>query len=172
LKMILQKEKVRLRLLEMADRKMLAELINNKKIWDNVRDSIPFPYFEQDAVSFINAVAESEVSDTFAIEYDGDFCGVIGLVFQKDIYRKSAEIGYWIGEPYWGKGIASLAVGLLTDYGFNRLHLVRIFAGVFEHNFASMRVLQKNGYTKEAVLKKAVIKNGIILDEHRFAKTI
>ena len=91
---------------------------------------------------------------------------------QKDVYRESAEIGYWLGAPYWGKGIATKAVALVTHYGFETLRLNRIFTGVFSFNKASMRVLEKNGFTKEGIFKRAVVKNGITYDEHRYAKWI
>ncbi|MGB5228245.1 MAG: GNAT family protein, partial [Eudoraea sp.] len=84
--------------------------------------------------------------------------------------RKSAEIGYWIGEPYWGKGIATKAIKLITKYGFEDLKLVRIYAGVFEFNMVSMKVLENNGYKKEGVFKKAVFKNSNFFDEHRYFK--
>jgi RimJ/RimL family protein N-acetyltransferase len=84
--------------------------------------------------------------------------------------EKIAEIGYWIGEPYWGKGIAGRAVALITANGFGELNLVRIYAGVFDFNIASMKVLEKNGFQKEGIFRHAVIKNGRICDEHRYYK--
>ncbi len=113
---------------------------------------------------------EENPKQTFAIEYSGQLCGGVGLIIQEDVYRKSAEIGYWVGEPYWGKGIASEAVTQLTEYGFNELNLLRIYAGVFDFNVGSMKVLEKNGFVKEGVFKNAVIKNGRICDEHRYCK--
>ena len=108
---------------------------------------------------------------TFAIEFEGNFCGVIGLIAQTDIYKKTAEIGYWVGEPFWNKGIASNAVKLITDYGLNQLDFIRIHTGIFEYNIGSMRVLLKNGYEKDGIFKNALFKNGQIWDEHRFSKT-
>ena len=107
---------------------------------------------------------------TFAIEYDRKFCGVIGLIGQSDVYKRTAEIGYWLGEPYWNKGIATVCVNLLTDYGFNQLDFIRIHTGVFEYNIGSMKVLSKNGYSKDGIFKKSILKNGQIFDEHRFSK--
>jgi RimJ/RimL family protein N-acetyltransferase len=89
---------------------------------------------------------------------------------QTDIYRLGAEIGYWIGEPYWGQGIATKAVELVTEYGFNRLGLERIYSGVFDFNKASQKVLEKSGFTLEGIFKKSVIKNGRIINEYRYAK--
>jgi [ribosomal protein S5]-alanine N-acetyltransferase len=163
---------ISLRQLQPADKPILAQLANNKKIWDNLRDYIPFPYTENDAEYFIQLTRQENPAVTFGIEYNTRLCGVIGLVPQKDVYRKSAEIGYWIGEPYWQKGIATVAVKLITRYGFNDLELIRIFTSVFEYNPASMKVLEKNGYIKEAVSQKAVVKNGEVWNEHRYAKVL
>lgn len=153
------------------DANVLAQLANNKKIWDNVRDSLPSPYSIGDANYFIKLTQNDNPQMTFAIEYDNQFCGVIGLVKQSDVYKRTAEIGYWIGEPYWNKGIATVAVKLITEYGFNTLDLIRIHTGVFEYNIGSMKVLTKNGYTKDGVFKKSILKNGHIFDEHRFSRT-
>ena len=105
-----------------------------------------------------------------AIEYEGKFCGMMGLTAQHDVYRRTAEIGYWLGEPFWNKGIATTAVKLITDYGFNALGFIRIHTGIFEYNIASMKVLEKNGYKKDGVFEKNIIKNGKIVDEHRYSK--
>ncbi|MEP7229854.1 MAG: GNAT family protein [Ginsengibacter sp.] len=151
------------------DRTPMANLANNKKIWDNVRDILPFPYTEKDAENFINMVKLEDVPLTFAIEYNGQFCGVIGLKTQSDVYKKSAEIGYWIGEPFWSKGIATTSVKVLTAHGMDLLGFVRIHTGVFEYNIGSMRVLEKNGYEKDGIFKKSIFKNGKMWDEHRFS---
>lgn len=107
---------------------------------------------------------------SFAIEYDKQFCGMAGLVAQQDVYKKTAEIGYWIGEPYWSKGIATIAVKLLTAYAFDELNFIRIHTGVFEYNIGSMKVLTKNGYEKDGIFRKSIFKDGKIYDEHRFSK--
>ncbi len=163
-------EKIRIRSLKESDAGQLSKLANNKKIWDNLRDYIPFPYKESDADFFVNLTLAEDPKQTFGIEYQGALCGVIGLAIQKDVYQKSAEIGYWIGEPFWGQGIATKALALITTYGFDKLDLHRIYTGVFEFNTASMKVLEKNGYQKEGIFKNAVIKNGEVCDEHRFYK--
>ena len=161
---------ISLRALRQKDTSALSLLANNKNVWINLRDLFPHPYSLADAKKFISAAMKEKPSLTLAIEYEGEACGVIGLVAQTDVYKKSAEIGYWIGEPYWGRGIATIAVRLMTAYGFGRLGLARIYAGVFEYNVASMRVLEKNGYKKEGVFEKAVLKNDRLWDEHRFGK--
>jgi RimJ/RimL family protein N-acetyltransferase len=162
-------EKLKLRGFLDSDKVRLSKLCNNKKIWDNLRDFIPFPYTELDAANFINFCQEEDPQVTFAIEFKGEFVGCIGLVRQTDIYRLSAEIGYWIGEPYWGLGIASQAVKLLVDYGFKQLGLVRIFTGVFDYNKASQRVLEKAGFKLDCIFEKSIIKNDIIGDEYRYS---
>ena len=149
------RSKVKLRQLELSDTKLLAELFNNKKIWDNLRNSIPFPYKEDDAISFIEFVSKNKLQQVFAIEHNDMFCGIVGLVLQQDVYEKSAEMGYWIGERYWGKSIATEAVNLITEYGFNKLNLVRIYSAVFENNIASMKVLEKKWLFKRRCFKKS-----------------
>lgn len=162
--------KIKIRSLEVTDTSQLAKLANNKKIWDNLRDYIPYPYDKKDAESFIKLTKNEHPKQNFGIEYKGELCGVIGVNILNDVYRKTGEIGYWIGEPYWGKGIATKAIDLITSYGFDELNLVRIHAGVFEFNISSMKVLEKNGFKKEGVFRKAIFKNNKIYDEHRYCK--
>jgi RimJ/RimL family protein N-acetyltransferase len=166
----LKSDPINLRCLHDTDQSRLAELCNNRKIWDNVRDFLPSPYTELNALEFIKRCQEENPTVTFAIEYKGELAGCIGLVRQTDIYRLTAEIGYWIGEPFWGLGIATKAVGLITEYGFNQLELIRIYTGVFDFNIASQRVLEKSGFIFEGIFEKSVIKNGHILNEYRYAK--
>lgn len=151
-----------------SDSKTLANLCNNKKIWDNLRDYIPFPYTENDSIEFIKYCQGENPQLTFAIEYKGEFVGSIGLVRQKDVYKLTAEIGYWIGEPYWGLGITTNAVRLITEYGFNNLGLVRIFTGVFDFNKGSQKVLEKAGFKLECIFEKSVFKNNKICNEYRY----
>ncbi len=160
---------ITLRPLEKSDAQALAKVANNKKIADNLRDMFPHPYSLENANWFIQFVDSQPDTPRFAIEYQGEFAGMIGLHPQPDVYRKSVEIGYWLGEPFWGKGIATDAVKLIVDYGFNNLDINRIWAGVFAYNDGSKRVLEKNGFELEAVLKKAVYKNEKYWDEHRMA---
>jgi RimJ/RimL family protein N-acetyltransferase len=162
--------KVRLRSLRYADRERLTELANNKKIWNNLRDMFPYPYLLEDAEKFLDMVKRQEPQVTFAIEYQFQFVGVIGLVLQPDIYKKGAEIGYWLGEPFWGKGIATKAAILATNYAFESLGFERLFAGVFEGNEASKKVLEKCGFKLEGVSRKAVFKNNKLIDEYRYAR--
>lgn len=160
--------RINLRQLQESDIAQLAILGNNRKIWENLRDAFPSPYYREDAIAFIGFCNKEEPKQTFAIEFEGQFAGCVGLVKQNDIFRLNAEIGYWIGEPFWGKGIATEAVKLATKYGFDVLKLERIYAGVFEHNKASLRVLEKAGYKLECFAERALVKNGIVHNEIRY----
>jgi len=167
---MLQCENIILRKLQDSDLPVLAQLANNKKIWLNVRDLLPYPYTIDDAKFFMNLIKDENPQVSFAIEFDKKFCGMIGLIPQTDIYRLTAEIGYWLGEPFWNKSIITKAVAMITDYGFDKLGLIRIHTGIFEYNIASMKVLEKNGYKKDCVFEKSIIKDGKIINEHRYSK--
>lgn len=123
-----------LRKISSSDRDQVAALANNRKIWLNVRDIFPYPYSIDDADFYINFLLEEERQYTLAIECENAFAGVVGIVPMQGIYRLTAEIGYWLGEPFWGKGIMTEAVRLLTDYVFHYYKFIRIHCGVFSHN--------------------------------------
>ncbi|NUO02124.1 MAG: GNAT family N-acetyltransferase [Saprospiraceae bacterium] len=146
----------------------LARYANNAKVSANLRDGFPYPYSETDAESFISAQLDAPWNFTIAV--NGAASGGIGLVVGADVHRFTAEIGYWLAEPCWGKGITSKAVQALTDYAFQHSDLVRIYATVFETNRASMRVLEKNGFLLEGILRKNVIKNGVTMNSYLYAK--
>jgi len=160
-----------LRALRYSDKEVIAALANNKRIWNNLRDEFPYPYTENDALKFIDAIKMKEIQVDFAIEYEHKFTGVISLTLQKDILRHSAEIGYWIGEPFWRKGIGTAAVALIVEFGFKTLGLQRIFASVFEGNIASQKVLEKCGFQLEGTFRKGVFKNNRFLNDHRYGLT-
>lgn len=147
----------------------LATIANNRKIWKNVRDRFPSPYKMEDTEQFIELHTQSSKESTFAIRFDRTLCGVCGIHSMEDVYRHTAEIGYWLGEPYWGKGIASAAVQILVRLGFQEMGLMRIQAAVFNYNPASMRVLEKNGFQLEGIMKKKVFKDGKFHDEHLYS---
>ncbi len=153
-----------------GDETSLEKHANNRKIWRNVRDHFPNPYTRGDAMRWILHASSALSENVFAICVDGNAVGSIGLVAKDDVYRKSMEIGYWLGEEFWGRGIMTEAVGAVSQYGFDRFDIVRLYADVFEWNNASMRVLEKNGYVFEARLKKAVIKDSMITDALIYAK--
>ena len=144
----------------------LARLANNLKIWNNLRDRLPHPYTIKHAEDFISFCRFQKPQQVFAIEYKNKLAGCVGLELKDDVYKCTAEVGYWIGEPYWGKGIATEALGQIVDYGFKTFtDIVRIYAEVFEFNLSSMKVLEKNGFRLESIRKNAVIKNGKILSD-------
>ncbi|WP_101450964.1 GNAT family N-acetyltransferase [Aquimarina sp. MAR_2010_214] len=161
-------KEINIRQLQESDKSQLARLANNSNISNNLRDYFPNPYDDEDAESFIKMTIAQDPTTSFGIEFEGELCGVISLILQNDIYRKSAEIGYWLGEPYWGKGITTKAVSQITEYGFEKLNLIRIYAGIIEYNTSSMRVLEKSGFKMEGIFQKAIIKNDKIWDEHRY----
>ncbi len=161
---------VTIRKFRRIDKFRMAEIANNEKVAANLRDAFPSPYTLEDARKFISMCLRQVPYQIFAIEYEGEYVGNIGLHRQDDVYRRTAELGYFIGEPYWHKGITPRAVNLICEYGFRELDIIKIFSGVFSFNTASQRVLEKCGFTLEAVLKSAVIKNGKICDEYRYAR--
>ncbi len=160
---------IKLRELVESDSQRVAELINNKNVLEQLKDFIPYPYHESDAECFINLVAADSMQVHFGIEVDSVIVGVIGLVLQNDVYRLSAELGYWLGEEYWGNGIMSWSVKEMVKLGFNEHNLLRIYSTAMEYNNRSQRVLEKSGFVLEAVLKKAIIKNNIIQDEYIYS---
>jgi len=163
---------VTLRPLKTTDAKRMAELSNNRKISINLRDAFPVPYLYEHAESFIEVCLHQNPQQVFAIEYNGEYAGNIALIKESDVYHHSAEIGYFLGEPYWNKGIMTKAVRLICAYGFKNLDIVRIHTGVFDYNLASQRVLEKCGFVKEGVFKNAVCKEGKIFNEIRYATFI
>lgn len=167
-----QLERSLLRPWKLGDEPSLERHANNRKVWINVRDHFPHPYTRGDAMRWVQHASLYLAETVFAITVDGEAVGSVGLVAKEDVYRKSMEIGYWIGEEFWGRGIVTEAVGAVTAYGFKYFDIVRIYADVFDWNPASGRVLEKNGYTLEARLRRAVVKDGIITDALMYAKTI
>lgn len=154
------------------DKFCMAKLANNEKISINLRDGFPHPYTIKHAEDFIEMSLKFTPAQIFAIEYDGQYVGNISLIKGTDVYHKSAELGYFLGEPYWNKGIMTKAVNLICEYGFRELDVIRIYAGIFEYNTASQKVLEKCGFTMEAIGKKAICKNNQIYDEIKFVKLL
>lgn len=151
----------------------LQELVtqaDNINVWNNLRNYFPHPYTEEHGKAWLEKVVDALPAINMAIEADGKLAGGIGLILNVDVYIKSAEIGYWLGEQYWGKGIATEAVRQMTEYAFYYFDLVRLYAEVFETNKASMRVLEKNGYYLEGVRRKAVFKNDVLMDDYIWVK--
>lgn len=152
------------------DAERLAEYANNKKIADNLRDYFPQPYSLNDATGFIEFVQKDDGNYIFAITLSNEFVGIMGAHSLTDIYRTTAEVGYWLGEPFWGQGITKKALKLLDDWLWKETSFVRLEAGVFEPNIGSMKVLEANGFQLESIRKKRLIKNGQIYDEYMYSK--
>ncbi|MBL0881933.1 MAG: GNAT family N-acetyltransferase [Chitinophagaceae bacterium] len=163
---------VELRRWRMQDAQALAAVANNRNIWNQVRDFFPSPYTVSDAMQWIAKTAAENPPLNFAIIADEKLVGGTGCILKEDVYKKNIEIGYFIGEPYSGKGIATEACKLICKYVEDRMDIVRIEANTFQHNKASMRVLQKNGFYLEAIKQKAIIKNNILLDEYLWVKKV
>ena len=163
---------VRLRAWTLADAPALAKLINNKKVQDNLRDGLPFPYGEEDAKVFLSAMLASDPDQNlaFAIEADGKLIGSISATRCANIHFRTAELGYYLGEPYWGRGFATEAVRQICDYIYRNTDIIRIFAEPFAYNTASCRVLEKAGFQLEGLLRSNAVKNGRILDMKMYAR--
>ena len=155
-----------------GDEASLVANANNIKIFNNVKDKFPHPYTFDDAVWWINVNKENNNPATcFAIDMNGEVIGAIGIILGSDIQRLTAEIGYWLGENYWGKNIATEALKQMTDYTFQNFpEIIRLWAAVFEHNKSSMSVLEKAGYEFEGTRKKGAIKNGVVINEFVYVK--
>jgi ribosomal-protein-alanine N-acetyltransferase len=155
-----------------TDASSIARHANNRKIWINLRDSFPHPYSIEDAVVFI-AFALSEKPETaLAIAVDGRAVGAIGFRILPDVERVTAEVGYWVGEAFWGKGIVTEVLSAMTPWAIETHGLARIFAVPFEWNAASMRVLEKVGYVFEGRMRRSAIKDGKIVDQLLYAHVV
>ena len=158
--------KCRIRKWELSDAKDLAAALSNKKVQDNLRDGLPYPYTEQDGKEFISAMLSADESETFAfaITVDNMVIGSIGIFRQSNIHRQTAELGYHIAEEYWGKGIMTEAVKQICEYVFANSDIIRIYAEPFAYNIASCRVLEKAGFQYEGTLRSNAVKNGKVID--------
>jgi ribosomal-protein-alanine N-acetyltransferase len=147
-----------------ADKAALLRAANNRNVWRNLTHRFPHPYTEADADSWLARCAQNALPTSWAIELDGQAVGGIGTDPGEGVYAKTARFGYWLGEPFWGRGIMTAAVRATTRHIFDRFDLVRLEAPVFEWNRPSMRVLEKCGFVREGVLRKSVEKDGQIID--------
>lgn len=156
---------------QIEDAENLALVINNKKIQDNLRDGIPYPYTVENAKEYIDSMLSADKDETyaFAITVDDKAIGSIGVFRCNNIHFRSAEMGYYIAESYWGKGIGTIAVEQTCRYIFENTDIIRIFAEPFAYNTASCRILEKAGFQCEGILRKNAIKNGAILDMKMYA---
>ncbi len=150
------------------DAESLAKYANNKNISDNLRNGFPYPYTIHDARTWLEfAVNNKDL--LLAIEVNSEAVGGIGLIYKTDIYRKTAEIGYWLAQPYWNQGIMTEAIKKIVEYCFSDSKIIRIYAGIFENNKTSAHILTKAGFKLEAVHENGIIKNGVVMNELIYA---
>ena len=156
----------RIRKWKLSDAADLAAALSNKKILDNLRDGLPYPYTEQDGEDYISDMLSANEDETFAfaITADNRVIGSIGVFRQENIHKQTAELGYYISEEYWGKGIMTEAVKQICEYVFSKSDIIRIYAEPFAYNIASCRVLEKAGFQYEGTLRSNAIKNGKVID--------
>jgi ribosomal-protein-alanine N-acetyltransferase len=167
--MELQSPQCTVRSYRVSDAPSLTRHGNNRKVWLNLRDRFPHPFEEGPCVEYITRGLQSPVETNFAIDVGGSAIGGTSLHLGTDIERVGAEMGYWIGEEFWGRGIATAAIKLMTAYGFGELGLLRIFAVPFTTNVASCRALEKAGFQREGTLRRSAIKDGTVVDQHMYA---
>lgn len=155
----------------LSDAADLAAALSNKKIQDNLRDGLPYPYTEQDGKDYISAMLSADENDTFAfaVTVDSKAVGSIGVFRQENIHRQTAEMGYYIAESYWGRGIMTEAVKKTCEYVFAKSDIIRIYAEPFAYNTASCRVLEKAGFQYEGTLRQNAVKNGKVLDMRMYS---
>lgn len=162
-------EKCELRSFRESDAETLALHANNRNIWLNMRDAFPHPYLEDHAREFIRTSLEALPESQFAITVDGKPVGAIGFRLHEDMERVSAEVGYWLSESLWGRGIVTEVLVAMTQYAIKAFGLTRIYAMPLEWNPSSMRVLEKAGYKLEVRMKRSAIKDGKIVDQFLYA---
>ena len=150
----------------LEDAPLLAAALNNKSVQNNLRDGIPYPYTESDADSFIRAMISADATKTFAfaITVNDKAVGSIGVFRKDNIHIRTAEMGYFVAEQYWGMGLGTSAVKQITRYVFDNTDIIRIFAEPFDYNVASCRILEKSGFFFEGTLRSNAIKNGCVID--------
>jgi RimJ/RimL family protein N-acetyltransferase len=154
------------------DVESLAQHANNQKIWLNLRDRFPYPYTKSDARTWIETALSAEPETSFAIDLSGEAVGSIGFDLKADVDRYSAEVGYWLAEQFWGRGICTAVLKTATPYALRTYNLNRIFALPFLENLASIRVLEKAGYQREGVMRQSAFKDGRFVDQALYAYVI
>ena len=155
----------------LADAAALQCYANNREIWINLRDVFPHPYSLNDANAFLNHVTQEKPETTFAIATSAEAIGCIGLQLGQDVHCKTAELEYWLSEPFWGRGIMSEAVTEFSRYAFGAFDLQRIYAVPFESNRGSIRVLEKARFICEGRMRASIFKDGKVLDSFLYART-
>jgi ribosomal-protein-alanine N-acetyltransferase len=163
-------EGITLRPWSIKDAVTLAGIADNRNIADNLRDGFPHPYSLKDARNWLGMILPENIPPRFfAVTIDKQLVGSIGIVSKTDIYRKNFEIGYFLAQEHWGKGIITKAIKAATSYAFKEFDVIRVYAEPFSDNTGSRRALEKAGFSLEATLKRNVIKNGIIKDSCIYA---
>lgn len=152
-----------------GDEIALQRNADNKNVSMFLFDRFPYPYTMEDAEKWVETHLNQYPVCNFVIDVNGGVAGVIEFKLGDDIHRKCTTLGYWLGEPYWGRGIMTEAVKLVTGYAFKNFDIIRMQAMVNDNNPASQRVLEKAGFAREGIFKSAIIKDGHIIDEHCFA---
>lgn len=153
---------------QLSDEEALVKYANNFNVSRYLADRFPHPYTLTDAQYWLNYITTASPVVNFAIDINGEAVGGIGFEIREGERRKTAHLGYWLGEPFWGKQIMQQATVLIVNYAFDNFDLARLETVVYHPNVASMRVLEKAGFVKEGVGKKAIFKNGEFYDEHVF----
>ncbi len=153
-----------------SDLDALVKYANNYQIWLNMRDGFHFPYTREHGRAFLEAVHAQNPVTFFALATPQEAIGGIGLSINSDVHRLTAELAYWLAEPYWGKRIMSEAVEVFSDCAFEQLGLLRIYAEPYAANLGSARVLEKAGFTLEGRMRNSVIKAGKVQDQLLYAK--
>jgi RimJ/RimL family protein N-acetyltransferase len=168
--MILNAKRLTLRPWDARDIDVLPQIANDRRIWRNVRDGFPSPYDRAAAEGWITLCEKGAMPHTFAIEVEGRAIGGIGLHPFDDVHRKSAELGYWLGVDFWGRGYATEAVQTIVPHGFNQLGIERIQAGVYAWNESSARVLVKSGFDYEGRMRRHAFKDEQFVDVLLYAR--
>jgi RimJ/RimL family protein N-acetyltransferase len=153
------------------DAAVLPKHASNRRVWLGLRDRFPHPYTLDDANEFLSVATAEQPARNFCIEVSGEAAGGIRIRVGSDVHRHVGELGYWLGEEFWGHGVMSEAVGAFTDYCFENFALHRLYAELYANNPASARVLEKNGFALEGRLRKNVLKDGQILDSLLYGRT-
>lgn len=152
-----------------GDRESIVPYANNRKVWRNLTDRFPHPYGPQDADRWFAMLEAMREPTHWAIEVEGHAVGGVGVILREDIQARSAAFGYWLGEPFWGRGIATQVTKAVAPYAMTRFGLVRLESPVFAWNPASMRVLEKCGFVREGVARASVFKDGELIDQVIYA---
>ncbi|MEW5915364.1 MAG: GNAT family protein [Gemmatimonadota bacterium] len=152
-----------------GDEYSLATNANHREIWRNLKDTFPHPYTIDNARWWVAENKGQTPPQHLAIVVDDMVVGGIGIELKPDIWRFSAELGYWLGPEYWGRGLMTSVLRVVVEYAFDTFDINRLWAGAFVWNAGSMRVLEKAGFVYEARLQKSAFKDGEFVDEVIYA---